>query len=64
MCAVLGPPCTPVDFEVDDIEAAVQKLSAEGARILGKAKTGAHGKPVVFVHPLDFLGTLIGLEQV
>lgn len=51
-------------FEVDDIEAAVQKLSAEGARILGKVKTGAHGKPVVFVHPSDFLGTLIELEQI
>lgn len=51
-------------FEVQDIEAAVAKLTAEGARVLGKVKIGAHGKPVVFVHPADFLGTLIELEQV
>jgi methylmalonyl-CoA/ethylmalonyl-CoA epimerase len=51
-------------FEVEDIEVAVQKLVAEGARVLGKVKIGAHGKPVIFVHPADFLGTLIELEQV
>ncbi len=51
-------------FEVEDIEAAVEKLAAGGARVLGKVKTGAHGKPVVFVHPADFQGTLIELEQV
>jgi methylmalonyl-CoA/ethylmalonyl-CoA epimerase len=51
-------------FEVEDIEAAVDKLSAEGGRVLGKVKIGAHGKPVIFVHPSDFLGTLIELEQV
>jgi methylmalonyl-CoA/ethylmalonyl-CoA epimerase len=53
-----------VCFEVEDIEAAVEKLAGEGARILGKVKIGAHGKPVIFVHPADFLGTLIELEQV
>jgi methylmalonyl-CoA/ethylmalonyl-CoA epimerase len=51
-------------FEVADIEEAVEKLVAEGARVLGKVKIGAHGKPVIFVHPADFLGTLIELEQV
>jgi methylmalonyl-CoA/ethylmalonyl-CoA epimerase len=51
-------------FEVEDIEAAVAKMTAEGKRVLGKVRTGAHGKPVVFVHPGDFQGTLIELEQV
>ncbi len=51
-------------FEVEDIEAAVEKMTAEGKRVLGNVKTGAHGKPVVFVHPGDFQGTLIELEQV
>lgn len=51
-------------FEVEDIEAAVEKMTAEGKRVLGKIRTGAHGKPVVFVHPGDFQGTLIELEQV
>lgn len=52
-------------YEVDDIEAAAEHLVAEGARILGdgKPKTGAHGKPVLFLHPKDFCGTLIELEQ-
>lgn len=52
-------------YEVDDIEAAVRHLVDQGARILGdgKPKTGAHGKPVVFLHPKDFSGTLIELEQ-
>ena len=52
-------------YEVEDIEAAIARLAAEGARILGdgRAKIGAHGKPVVFLHPKDFLGTLIELEQ-
>ncbi len=50
-------------FEVDDVEEAAQKLVDEGARVLGKIKIGAHGKPVIFVHPADFLGTLIELEQ-
>lgn len=52
-------------FEVDDIEAARDHLVSEGARILGdgKPKTGAHGKPVLFLHPKDFQGALIELEQ-
>ena len=52
-------------YEVGDVEAASRALSAKGARVLGdgKPKIGAHGKPVVFVHPKDFLGTLIELEQ-
>lgn len=54
-----------VCYEVDDIEAACAELAAAGANVLGggKPKIGAHGKPVVFVHPKDFLGTLIELEQ-
>jgi methylmalonyl-CoA/ethylmalonyl-CoA epimerase len=52
-------------YEVDDIISARDRLKAEGARILGdgEPKTGAHGKPVLFLHPKDFLGTLIELEQ-
>lgn len=55
-----------VCFEVDDILAARDRLVAEGARILGdgQPKIGAHGKPVLFLHPKDFCGTLIELEQV
>ena len=54
-----------VCYEVDDINEAARELAAKGARVLGdgKPKIGAHGKPVVFVHPKDFLGTLIELEQ-
>ena len=51
-------------FEVDDIAAAVAKLKAEGARVLGEPKIGAHGLPVVFVHPKDMGGVLIELEEV
>ena len=53
-------------YEVDDILAARDKLKAEGARVLGdgEPKIGAHGKPVLFLHPKDFNGTLIELEQV
>ena len=53
-------------FEVPDIRAAAATLSAGGARILGDGnpKTGAHGKPVLFLHPKDFDGTLIELEEV
>jgi len=53
-------------YEVDNILAARDKLKAEGARVLGdgEPKTGAHGKPVLFLHPKDFNGTLIELEQV
>jgi len=52
-------------YEVDDILAARDKLKSEGARILGDGspKIGAHGKPVLFLHPKDFFGTLIELEQ-
>ena len=53
-------------FEVDDILAARDQLIAEGARVLGdgEPKTGAHGKPVLFLHPKDFNGSLIELEEV
>ncbi|KFE36753.1 methylmalonyl-CoA epimerase [Thioclava atlantica] len=53
-------------FEVDDILAARDKLKSEGARVLGSGqpKIGAHGKPVLFLHPKDFNGCLIELEQV
>lgn len=51
-------------YEVDDIEAARDRLVATGARVLGDIKTGAHGKPVLFLHPKDFNGTLVELEQV
>ena len=52
-------------YEVDDILAARDRLMASGARVLGDGapKTGAHGKPVLFLHPKDFAGTLIELEQ-
>ena len=50
-------------YEVPDIAAARDKLQAQGARVLGDIKTGAHGKPVLFLHPKDFNGTLIELEQ-
>ena len=53
-------------YEVADILAARDQLSATGARVLGSGepKIGAHGKPVLFLHPKDFFGTLIELEQV
>jgi len=53
-------------YEVDDILAARDKLQAAGARVLGNGepKIGAHGKPVLFLHPKDFIGTLVELEQV
>jgi methylmalonyl-CoA/ethylmalonyl-CoA epimerase len=54
-----------VCYEVDDILAARDQLSAQGARVLGdgQPKIGAHGKPVLFLHPKDMLGTLVELEQ-
>jgi methylmalonyl-CoA/ethylmalonyl-CoA epimerase len=54
-----------VCYEVADIRAARDRLKATGARILGdgEPKTGAHDKPVLFLHPKDFCGTLIELEQ-
>jgi len=53
-------------YEVDDIVAARDSLVAAGGRVLGdgQPKIGAHGKPVLFLHPKDFFGTLIELEQV
>ena len=55
-----------VCYEVDDILAARDKLKAKGARVLGDGnpKIGAHGKPVLFLHPKDFNGTLVEIEQV
>ncbi|MAW87676.1 MAG: methylmalonyl-CoA epimerase [Phyllobacteriaceae bacterium] len=55
-----------VCYEVDDIRAARDHLKGQGARVLGdgEPKTGAHGKPVLFLHPKDFHGTLVELEQV
>lgn len=54
-----------VCYEVPDIRVARDKLKAQGARVLGdgEAKIGAHGKPVLFLHPKDFCGTLVELEQ-
>lgn len=54
-----------VCYEVDDILAARDHLKAQGAQVLGDGnpKTGAHGKPVLFLHPKDFCGTLVELEQ-
>lgn len=54
-----------VCYEVDDILAARDQLKAQGARVLGDGtpKLGAHGKPVLFLHPKDFCGTLVELEQ-
>lgn len=50
-------------FEVADIAATRDRLTGQGARVLGDIKTGAHGKPVLFLHPKDFGGVLIELEQ-
>jgi methylmalonyl-CoA/ethylmalonyl-CoA epimerase len=52
-------------YEVDDILAARDRMVAEGARVLGdgEPKNGAHDKPVLFLHPKDFCGTLVELEQ-
>jgi methylmalonyl-CoA/ethylmalonyl-CoA epimerase len=52
-------------YEVDNILEARDHLIAEGARVLGNGepKNGAHNKPVIFLHPKDFQGTLIELEQ-
>ncbi|HET7411302.1 MAG TPA: methylmalonyl-CoA epimerase [Pararhizobium sp.] len=53
-------------YEVDDILAARDRVQATGARVLGdgRPKTGAHGRPVLFLHPKDFTGTLVELEEV
>jgi methylmalonyl-CoA/ethylmalonyl-CoA epimerase len=54
-----------VCYEVDDIRAARDRLKAAGARVLGdgEPRLGAHGKPVLFLHPKDFCGTLVEIEQ-
>ena len=54
-----------VCYEVPDIRAARDTLKRQGARVLGdgEPKIGAHGKPVLFLHPKDFCGTLVELEQ-
>ena len=54
-----------VCYEVDDIHAARDRLVSSGARVLGSGEPqiGAHGKPVLFLHPKDFCGTLVELEQ-
>jgi len=53
-------------YEVENINEAIAQMKAKGARVIGdgKPKIGAHGKPVVFLHPKDFDGTLIELEEV
>jgi len=55
-----------VCYEVEDMDTAVKQLQQQGARILGDGnpKIGAHGKPVIFLHPKDFCGTLVELEQI
>jgi methylmalonyl-CoA/ethylmalonyl-CoA epimerase len=55
-----------VCYEVKDIRAARDRMVKNGARVLGdgEPKIGAHGKPVLFLHPKDFCGTLVELEQV
>lgn len=55
-----------VCYEVDDIMAARDKLEGDGMRVLGdgEPRIGAHGKPVLFLHPKDFCGTLVEIEQV
>jgi methylmalonyl-CoA/ethylmalonyl-CoA epimerase len=54
-----------VCYEVEDILAARDRLQAAGARVLGdgQPRIGAHGKPVLFLHPKDFCGTLVEIEQ-
>lgn len=54
-----------VCFEVDDLDAARERLLARGIRVLGdgRPRTGAHGRPVLFLHPKDLSGTLVELEQ-
>jgi methylmalonyl-CoA/ethylmalonyl-CoA epimerase len=53
-----------VCYEVPDLPSAAEALTAAGARTLGEIRTGAHGLPVLFLHPKDFDGTLIELEEV
>ena len=53
-----------VCYEVPDIAAARALLVSQGARVLGEPRIGAHGRPVIFIHPGDMFGTLIELEEV
>jgi methylmalonyl-CoA/ethylmalonyl-CoA epimerase len=55
-----------VCFEVADLRAARDRLTSQGMRVLGSGepKTGAHGRPVLFLHPKDLFGTLVELEEV
>jgi len=53
-----------VCYEVPDIKVAAAKMVEDGARILGDIKIGAHNKPVLFLHPKDFCGTLVELEEI
>ena len=53
-----------VCYEVPDLQGAAKVLTDAGARVLGEIRTGAHGLPVLFLHPKDFDGTLIELEEV
>ena len=50
-------------YEVPDVAAAAERMAREGARVLGPPKVGAHGRPVIFLHPKDFQGTLVELEE-
>ena len=50
-------------LEVDDVEKSLSKVGDEGLRVLGPPKIGAHGKPVIFLHPKDCLGTLVEFEE-
>ena len=52
-----------VCFDVPDVETAAERIQQAGVRTLGAAKTGAHGLPVIFLHPKDSLGCLIELEN-
>jgi methylmalonyl-CoA/ethylmalonyl-CoA epimerase len=53
-----------VCYEVSDVNAAKEALGSAGVRVLGEPKIGAHDNPVIFLHPADFNGTLVELEQV
>lgn len=50
-------------LEVDDVNTSMKKVQDEGLRVLGPPKIGAHGKPVIFLHPKDCLGTLVEFEE-
>ncbi len=52
-----------VCYEVADVAEAAARMEAAGARVLGPPKVGAHGRPVIFLHPKDFQGTLLELEE-